>query len=369
MKYKTSGRTIPTPPAEQDPIRSPQCLDSSVKDSYSVDINIKQQLDPPSENSACFSRPNPSVSPSESSVGPVAPVFLDILATVDNSQNEDLGHVDEHLNPCQPYATCLDQPDNEAKKSTVSNTDVLGHPMNASTLVEVIHEIRSSSAALSGNGVAKLKCCKDDGLDYVSQGVSLDGIRVGWEPDQTLPQKSNDEVSIGPLAPTMVEEDQEDFSNPILVALRMVLEANGTQAYLASLIPEELQTNEDLGHVDEHLNPCQPYATCLDQVTNVVSPELALAAKLKCCKDDGLDYVSQGVSLDGIWVGWEPDQTLPQKSNDEVSIGPLAPTMVEEDQEDFSNPILVALRMVLEANGTQAYLASLIPEPQSIEWF
>ncbi|GMH07618.1 hypothetical protein Nepgr_009458 [Nepenthes gracilis] len=44
----------------------------------------------------------------------------------------------------------------------------------------------------------------------------------------------------------MVEEDQEDFFDPNLVALRIVLEANATQAYLASLIPDGLQTGFQL---------------------------------------------------------------------------------------------------------------------------
>ncbi|GMH15510.1 hypothetical protein Nepgr_017351 [Nepenthes gracilis] len=353
MKYKPSGRTIPTPPAKQDPVRSPPCLDPGAKDSYLIDIDIEQPLDPPSENSACFSRSDPGAAPGESSVGPVAPMFLDVLAAVDKSQNEDLRLVDEHLNPCQPYATCPDQvidavsrefvmdvqmvvlqPDDEAeksfffilatnlayqrvdrhslffslkiengaqstqpqplfrlsllskeplefleaKKSPVSDRDVLGNPMHASALVEVVHEIRSSSAVLSINGVgfcdltpnsitkfsckyfqdaswalaAELQCCKNDGTNYVSQGVSLDGIHVGWLPDQTLPQKSNNKVSIRPIVSTMVEEDPANISNPIPVALQMVLEANATQAYLASLTPEELQTISGL--LDEYLS-------------------------------------------------------------------------------------------------------------------
>ncbi|GMG99236.1 hypothetical protein Nepgr_001076 [Nepenthes gracilis] len=164
--------------------------------------------------------------------------------------------------------TIILQPNDEAEKSIVRDRDVLSNPMHASALVEVVHEIRSSSAALFVNGAGfcdltpnsitkllckysqdaywapavELQCYKNDGLDYVSQGVSLDGIRVGWEPDETLPQKLNDEVSIGPVVPTMVEEVPEDFPNPILVALWMVLEANAIQAYLASLTPEELKT-------------------------------------------------------------------------------------------------------------------------------
>ncbi|GMH07619.1 hypothetical protein Nepgr_009459 [Nepenthes gracilis] len=86
-------------------------------------------------------------------------------------------------------------------------------PMHASALVEVVHEIRSSSAELSVNGAgfcdltpnsisklsckypqdaswtitAELQCCKNDGPDCVGQGFSLDGVRVGWEQDPTLP--------------------------------------------------------------------------------------------------------------------------------------------------------------------------------------
>ncbi|GMH29957.1 hypothetical protein Nepgr_031800 [Nepenthes gracilis] len=199
----------------------------------------------------------------DTSVGPVASAFLDVLVAIAKPQNEDLGLADEHLNSCHPYATCLDQvtdafspelvmdvqtvvlqPDDEAEKPTVSDRDDLGNPMHASALVEVVHEIRSSSTELLVTGAlaVELQCCKNDGPNYVSQGVSLDGVQVGWEPDQTLPQKPNDGGSTGPVAPTIVEEDQEDFSNLNLVALWMVLNSNASQAYLASLTPKGLQT-------------------------------------------------------------------------------------------------------------------------------
>ncbi|GMH17028.1 hypothetical protein Nepgr_018869 [Nepenthes gracilis] len=64
--------------------------------------------------------------------------------------------------------------------------------------------------------------------------------------EMTLPRKLNDEVLIGPTAPPMVEEDQVDFTDPNLVALRMVLEANTIQTFLASLTPKELQTMRGL---------------------------------------------------------------------------------------------------------------------------
>ncbi|GMH04785.1 hypothetical protein Nepgr_006625 [Nepenthes gracilis] len=185
----------------------------------------------------------------EPSVGPVALVSLDVLAAIDKSQHEDLGLADEHLKSCHPYATyeksrvsnrdvlgnpmyastlievtVVLQPDDEDEKSTVSNRDVLGNPMYASTLIEVVHEIRSSSTEISINGAAK-------GFQWMGYGWV-------WELDQTFPQKPNDEVSIEPVVPTMVEEDQEDLPNSIPVALRMVLGANATQAYLASLTSE-----------------------------------------------------------------------------------------------------------------------------------
>ncbi|GMH26483.1 hypothetical protein Nepgr_028326 [Nepenthes gracilis] len=131
-------------------------------------------------------------------------------------QHEDLRLADEHLNSCQPYASCLEQvidaiflelvvdvqtivlqPDEEDEKSTVSDRDVLGNSMHASALVE------DTSWALT----SELQSCKNDGPDYVNHGVSVDGLLVGWELDHTFPQKLNDEVSIGPVAPTMIGKD------------------------------------------------------------------------------------------------------------------------------------------------------------------
>ncbi|GMH29103.1 hypothetical protein Nepgr_030946 [Nepenthes gracilis] len=55
-----------------------------------------------------------------------------------------------------------------------------------------------------------------------------------------IPLRSNDEVGLE--APTMVMDDQEDFHDPTLDALRVLLEANATRTYLESLTLEGRQT-------------------------------------------------------------------------------------------------------------------------------
>ncbi|GMH14568.1 hypothetical protein Nepgr_016409 [Nepenthes gracilis] len=80
----------PSPVSPVKNVSRPRNLPSS------VDIDIEQQLAPPGENSACFFQPNPGAIPSESSIGTVAPVCLDVLAAVDIAQNEVLGLPDEH---------------------------------------------------------------------------------------------------------------------------------------------------------------------------------------------------------------------------------------------------------------------------------
>ncbi|GMH17001.1 hypothetical protein Nepgr_018842 [Nepenthes gracilis] len=49
----------------------------------------------------------------------------------------------------------------------------------------------------------------------------------------------NDEGTVGHEAPTLVVDDPEDFHDPMLNALWMLLEANATQSYQESLTLEE----------------------------------------------------------------------------------------------------------------------------------
>ncbi|GMH01986.1 hypothetical protein Nepgr_003825 [Nepenthes gracilis] len=162
------------------------------------------------------------------------------LAVVDISQNEALGLADEHLNPCQLFATCPDQatdaaspelvvdvqtvvlqPDNEAEKSTISVRDVLANPMHDSAKVEGVHEIQSSSVELSVKGVD---------LDLTPNSITKHSYKY--------PQDASDQVE-------EVVDDKDDFHNPTLNALKMLLEANATETYLDSLTPEGRQTVHD----------------------------------------------------------------------------------------------------------------------------
>ncbi|GMH17360.1 hypothetical protein Nepgr_019201 [Nepenthes gracilis] len=88
--------------------------------------------------------------------------------------------------------------------------------------------------------LAKTQSCQNDGPDYAGQGVSLDGERVGLETDLTIPMQPS--IEVGPEAPFMIEDDQENFYDPTLDTFRMLLEANDTQIYLESLNPEGRQT-------------------------------------------------------------------------------------------------------------------------------
>ncbi|GMH14079.1 hypothetical protein Nepgr_015920 [Nepenthes gracilis] len=145
------------------------------------------------------------------------------LAVVDISQNEALGLTDEHLNPYQLYATCLDQatdtaspelvvdvqmvvlqPNNEVEKSTVSVRNVLGNPMHDLARIEGVHEIRSSSVELSINGVD---------LDLTPNSITKLSCKY--------PQDTSDQVE-------EVVDDEDDFYDPTLNALKMSLEANAT---------------------------------------------------------------------------------------------------------------------------------------------
>ncbi|GMH17746.1 hypothetical protein Nepgr_019587 [Nepenthes gracilis] len=83
---------------------------------------------------------------------------------------------DLDLHQPSPFVTMISKP----------NMDVLGNPRHALALVEVL-----------SFSVARMM-----GLpDYVTQGVSMDALRVGLDPDQMFPQKLNDEVLIGSVVP------------------------------------------------------------------------------------------------------------------------------------------------------------------------
>ncbi|GMH28253.1 hypothetical protein Nepgr_030096 [Nepenthes gracilis] len=66
------------------------------------------------------------------------------------------------------------------------------------------------------------------GPNYAGQGASLVGDQMGLQPNLMIPLKLNGEVSVRHEASTMDEDDQEDFHDPTLDALRMLLEANAT---------------------------------------------------------------------------------------------------------------------------------------------
>ncbi|GMH09728.1 hypothetical protein Nepgr_011569 [Nepenthes gracilis] len=116
-----------------------------------------------------------------------------------------LASSDQEGNELDPYAA------NGCRNATHLSADADSQhylpsgPMHASALVE------DASWAL----VVELQCFKKDGADFVSQRGSLDGVQV-----------------------EEVVEDDDDFYDPTLNALKMLLEANATQTYLDSLTPE-----------------------------------------------------------------------------------------------------------------------------------
>ncbi|GMH08620.1 hypothetical protein Nepgr_010460 [Nepenthes gracilis] len=116
-----------------------------------------------------------------------------------------------------------------------------GSPMHALALVEVVHEIRSSSAKLSITGAgfceltpdsitklsckysqdtswalaAELQCCKNDGAYYVQSASGSQQFLVN------SPMTASDQVE-------EVVEDEDNFHDPTLNALKMLLEENAT---------------------------------------------------------------------------------------------------------------------------------------------
>ncbi|GMH22056.1 hypothetical protein Nepgr_023899 [Nepenthes gracilis] len=87
---RIQAKALPNSPLGRDKIKGPnpslvKNISGPHKLPSTVDINIEQQLIPPSEKSACFSQPDPRAAPGESSVGPVALVYMDALVAVDIS--------------------------------------------------------------------------------------------------------------------------------------------------------------------------------------------------------------------------------------------------------------------------------------------
>ncbi|GMH22875.1 hypothetical protein Nepgr_024718 [Nepenthes gracilis] len=195
---------------------------------YAVDIDIEQYLIPPGEKSARLSRPDPGATLGESSVGPVALVCLDAPATVDISPIKALGLADKHLNPCwlSPELEVDVQrvvllSKNEAEKSIASTRDVLGNPMHDSAQVEEVHKIRPSSAEISTIGVD---------LDLTPNSITNFSCKYPRDASNMAEE---------------VVDDENDFHDPTLNALKKLLEANATETYLNSLNPKGRQTVHD----------------------------------------------------------------------------------------------------------------------------
>ncbi|GMH15657.1 hypothetical protein Nepgr_017498 [Nepenthes gracilis] len=96
--------------AVAEPIRSPKNLDPGVKDSYQVDIDIEQQLDPPCEKSSCLSRLDPGAALGE----------ILTYATCPNQVTDAVS-----LELVVDVQKVVLQPDDKVEKSTVSDKDVL----------------------------------------------------------------------------------------------------------------------------------------------------------------------------------------------------------------------------------------------------
>ncbi|GMH25865.1 hypothetical protein Nepgr_027708 [Nepenthes gracilis] len=146
--------------------------------------------------------PDPGAAPSESSVGHGALVCLDAPATVDFSPIEALGLADEHLNPCQP-----------------SPELVVDAPMHDSAQVEGVHKFRSSSVELSANSVD---------LNLTPNSIIILSCKYPRDASNTVEE---------------VVDDEDDFHDPTLNALKKLLEANATEIYLDSLNLEGRQTS------------------------------------------------------------------------------------------------------------------------------
>ncbi|GMH05820.1 hypothetical protein Nepgr_007660 [Nepenthes gracilis] len=122
--------------------------------------------------------------------------------------------------------------------------------------------------------------------------------------------------------------------------------------------------NVDLGLADKHLNSCQIYATCTDQATDVVSPELVVAVQ-KVVLQSNDEAEKSSVSDDSELNQPSPFDTVISKSDmveDRLSSDSEVHAMVVAKLLCFHCTILDAFLMLIEANVTQTYLEALTPK-------